>query len=103
MAKYEILGEAEIHSALQRLRDWSVKGQNIEAGFEFATFRDAIAFLVQVAIEAEVMGHHPEIRNTYNRVAFSLCTHDAGFRITDLDIELASRISAAAHRFQSMA
>ena len=48
------------------------------------------------------MNHHPEFHNAYNRVSFSFCTHDAGFRITDLDIEIASRISAAAHRFQSM-
>ncbi|MGD0640228.1 MAG: 4a-hydroxytetrahydrobiopterin dehydratase [Roseiarcus sp.] len=102
MANHQILTESELHSALQRLRDWSLKGQNIEAGFEFATFRDAIAFVVQIAIEAETAGHHPEIRISYKRVAFSLCTHDAGFRITDRDIEMASRISAAAHRFQSM-
>lgn len=102
MAKHQILSESEVHSALQRLRDWSVRGQNIEATFEFATFRDAIAFIVQVAIEAEVMNHHPEFHNSYNRVSFSFCTHDAGFRITDLDIEIAARISAAAHRFQSM-
>ncbi len=102
MANYRILSESEVHSALQSLREWSVRGQNIEAAFEFATFRDAIAFIVQVAIEAEVMNHHPEFHNSYNRVSFSFCTHDAGFRITDLDIEIASRISAAAHRFQSM-
>ena len=102
MANYEILSESEVHSALQRLRDWSVRGQNIEAVFEFATFRDAIAFIVQVAIEAEVMNHHPEFHNSYNRVSFSFCTHDAGHKITDLDIEMAARITAAARRFQSM-
>jgi 4a-hydroxytetrahydrobiopterin dehydratase len=102
MAKYTILGEAEIHSALHKLPDWSVKASNIEAAFAFKTFRDAIAFILEVAFEAEAMNHHPEIRNTYNRVSFSLCTHDAGRRITDLDVELAARIAAAAHRFQSM-
>lgn len=99
MAHYKILDEAEIQAALQRLPGWSVKNGNIEAMFEFATFRDAIAFIVLVAIEAEVMNHHPEFRNSYNRVSFSFCTHDAGFKITDLDIETASRISAAARRF----
>jgi 4a-hydroxytetrahydrobiopterin dehydratase len=102
MAHYRILSQSEIHSALQELKDWSVKGPNIEASFAFNTFRDAIAFIVEVAIEAEVMGHHPEIANSYNRVSFSLCTHDAGHKITDLDIEMAKRIGAAARRFQSM-
>ena len=91
-----------IQSELQKLPGWSVKNGNIEAAFEFATFRDAIAFIVQIAIEAEVMNHHPEFHNSYNRVSFSFCTHDAGHKITDLDIETASRISAAARRFQSM-
>jgi 4a-hydroxytetrahydrobiopterin dehydratase len=102
MANYKVLSEAEIHAGLQRAKDWSVKDGNIEAEFVFATFRDAIAFIVEVAIEAEIMNHHPEFRNSYNRVSFSFCTHDAGFKITDLDIEIAARISAAAHRFQSM-
>jgi 4a-hydroxytetrahydrobiopterin dehydratase len=102
VAHYKILSEPEIESELHKLKDWSVKGQNIEASFAFKTFRDAIAFIVEVAIEAEVMNHHPEFYNSYNRVSFSFCTHDAGHKITDLDIEIASRISAAAHRFQSM-
>ncbi len=102
MAKYTILGEAEIRSALRKLPDWSVKAPNIEASFAFKTFRDAIAFIVEVAIEAEVMNHHPEFHNSYNRVSFSFCTHDAGHKITDLDIEMAARITAAARRFQSM-
>jgi 4a-hydroxytetrahydrobiopterin dehydratase len=102
MANYKVLTEVEIKSEVAKLTDWSVKSPNIEATFEFKTFRDAISFIVQVAIEAEVLNHHPEFHNSYNVVSFSFCTHDAGFKITDLDIETASRISAIAHRFQSM-
>ena len=102
MANYRILSQPEIHSALQELKDWSVKGPNIEASFAFKTFRDAIAFIVEIAIEAEVMNHHPEFHNSYNIVSFSFCTHDAGMKITDLDIETAKRISALAKRFQTM-
>jgi 4a-hydroxytetrahydrobiopterin dehydratase len=102
MANYKILSDSEIKTELGRLKDWSVNGQNIEASFQFKTFRDAISFIVQVAIEAEVMNHHPEFHNSYNQVSFSFCTHDAGFKITDLDIETAKRISAAADRFLSM-
>jgi 4a-hydroxytetrahydrobiopterin dehydratase len=99
---HKILSESEIASGLKPLKDWSVKGQNIEAAFEFQTFRDAIAFIVQVAIEAEVLNHHPEFFNSYNKVSFSFCTHDVGNKITDADIEIAGKISAAAHRFLSM-
>jgi pterin-4a-carbinolamine dehydratase len=50
-----------------------------------------------------VMNHHPEFHNSYNILSFSFCTHDAGMKITDLDIETAKHISALARRFQSMA
>src|SRR5580704_682853 len=101
MTKHKILTKSEIEAGLKPLPDWSVKGSNIEASFSFKTFRDAISFIVQVAIEAEVLNHHPEFHNSYNKVSFSFCTHDAGFKITDLDIQTASRISAIAHRFLS--
>ena len=103
MANYKILSDAEIKAALAELPDWSLKAPNIEAKFELKTFRDAIAFIVEIAIQAEVMNHHPEFHNSYNILTFSFCTHDAGMKITDLDIETAKHISALARRFQSMA
>ena len=102
MANYRILSEAEIAEALRELPDWSVKAPNIAATFALQTFRDAIAFIVQIGIEAEAMNHHPEFTNSYNIVSFAFCTHDAGHKITDLDVEMARRISHAAKRFQSM-
>jgi 4a-hydroxytetrahydrobiopterin dehydratase len=103
MANYKILSGSEIEAELKKLPDWSVKGNNIEAAFSFKGFRDAIAFIVQIAIEAEVQNHHPEFHNSYNKVSFSFCTHDAGHKITDLDIKTAAGISAAAKRFLNMA
>ena len=102
MAHYRILSDDEIRSALADLPDWSVKTPNIEATFALKTFRDAIAFIVEISIEAEVMNHHPEFHNSYNIVSFSFCTHDAGMKITDLDIDTARKISALAKRFQAM-
>ncbi len=102
MANYKILSDDEIRSALASLPDWSVNAPNIEATFTLKTFRDAIAFIVEVAIEAEVMNHHPEFRSSYNILSFSFCTHDAGMKITDLDIETAKKISALARRFEAM-
>lgn len=99
---HKILTEAEINSELKSLKDWSVKGSNIEASFDFQTFRDAISFIVQVAIEAETMNHHPEFHNSYNKVSFSFCTHDVGNKITDADIAIARKISESARRFISM-
>ena len=102
MANYKILSDADVRSSLAALPDWSLNAPNIEATFTLKTFRDAIAFIVEVAIEAESMNHHPEFKNSYNIISFSFCTHDAGMKITDLDIETATKISALAKRFQAM-
>ena len=102
MSAHKILTETEITDALAKLPGWSQKGKNIEVEFAFQNFRDAISFIVQVAIEAEVMNHHPEFSNSWNKVSFSFCTHDVGHKITDTDIKLAEKISEAARRFMSM-
>jgi len=102
MSDHKILTEKAIHDALTQLPGWSLNGLNIEAKYAFKGFRDAIAFIVQVAIEAEVMNHHPEFFNSYNNVSFSFCTHDVGNKITDTDIKLATRINEIANRFLSM-
>ena len=102
MSEHKILDEKQIQAELAKLPDWKWSAPNIEAKFAFRTFRDAIAFIVQIAIEAEVMNHHPEFHNSYNIVSFSFCTHDVGNKITDTDIVLAQRISAAASRFLAL-
>ena len=102
MSAHKILTETEIKDGLAKLPGWSQKGKNIEAEFAFQNFRDAISFIVQVAIEAEVMNHHPEFFNSWNKVSFSFCTHDVGHKITDLDIKLAERLNAIAGRFPNV-
>ena len=97
-----ILSESQIAEALAPLPDWSYRAPNIEAEYKFANFRDAIAFIVQVAIQAEVMDHHPEFHNSWNKVSFSFCTHDVGNKITDTDIKLAKHISETAAHFLSL-
>jgi len=95
----KILSDAEIETALSGAPGWKRNGKNVEKTFAFETFRDAIAYIVLVGIEAEMMNHHPEFHNSYNVIAFSFCTHDVGNKITDLDIKLAEKLNAIAARF----
>ncbi len=60
----------------------------------FRDFRQAFAFMAEVALLAEKADHHPEWSNVYNRVNIVLTTHDAG-GITFKDIELAKQIDSA--------
>ncbi len=99
MSTHKILSNSEIEAALKGAPGWKRNGENIEKTFAFETFRDAIAYIVLVGIEAEMMNHHPEFHNSYNLISFSFCTHDVGRKITDTDIKLAQRLNEIAKRF----
>ena len=62
--------------------------------FEFTDFKEAWAFMNQVAELAEAHQHHPNWTNVYNRVTLLLNTHDEGDKITDKDRKLAEAIDA---------
>lgn len=86
------LSEEEIARALQELDGWDFEDDRLVKQVAFADFREAVGFIVRTAFEAESLDHHPEIRNTYNRVALALNTHDAGGKVTAFDVALAKRI-----------
>lgn len=71
---------------------WKEENKKLVQEFTFDDFKDAFAFLTQVAIVAETHNHHPEIYNVYNKVTLKLSTHDAGDIVTDKDRELAEAI-----------
>ena len=99
---HKILTDAEIEEALKTAPGWKREGENIAKSFAFETFRDAIAYITLVGIEAETMNHHPEFHNSYNVIAFAFCTHDVGRKITDTDIKLAQRLNEMAARFPNV-
>jgi len=92
------LPEPEIAAALASLDGWSRQGDEIVKSFERPSFLDGIAFVTRVADLAEAANHHPDIDIRWRTVHFALSTHDKG-GLTQLDIELAHRISTAAGRF----
>lgn len=71
---------------------WQESGNKLFKVFKFGDFKSAFAFMVQVAMEAEKMNHHPEWKNVYNTVEIWLCTHDAGDVVTEKDRALAEKI-----------
>jgi 4a-hydroxytetrahydrobiopterin dehydratase len=88
------LTDAQIAEALQGVTGWSRRGDlSLERSLAFKDHIAAIGFVVRVAMAAEVMNHHPELRIVYNKVDIVLTTHDAG-GVTHLDFELAKQIDA---------
>tara|TARA_B100001123_G_scaffold253111_1_gene282419 strand:- start:1540 stop:1836 length:297 start_codon:yes stop_codon:yes gene_type:complete len=89
------LNQTEIETALQGLQGWELveQGTKLLREIEFNDFRSAMAFLVRLSYECEEMNHHPEIFNVYRTVRLGLNTHDVGGRVTEKDVQLASRIN----------
>jgi 4a-hydroxytetrahydrobiopterin dehydratase len=90
------LTDAQIAEALRGVTGWSARGDlSLERSLAFKDHITAIGFVVRVAMHAEVLNHHPELRIVYNKVDIVLTTHDAG-GLTHLDFELAKQIDACA-------
>ncbi|WP_420458775.1 4a-hydroxytetrahydrobiopterin dehydratase [Neolewinella sp.] len=78
---------------------WTHTDDALHRDFEFADFRQAFAFMTEVAFAAEAANHHPNWSNVYNRVTIDLTTHDAGNTVTDKDRKLADRIDRIFARY----
>jgi 4a-hydroxytetrahydrobiopterin dehydratase len=87
-----VLSPAEITSALNSLKGWSVEGGKLHREFTFPGFVEAFGFMASVALIAEGMNHHPDWSNAWNRVVINLTTHDAG-GITGKDRAFAARVN----------
>lgn len=95
-SKRDPLTTEELRQALLTLHGWRHEDDSLVRTFDLRGFREAIALIVRIGFEAEQRGHHPEIFNVYGRVEVRLRTHDAGNRVTGLDVALARAIDEVA-------
>jgi len=72
------LDSAQVHQRLTDFHGWSAEGNAITRKLTFAGFREAIAFTVRLAFEAEEADHHPDIVINYKRVTLTYSTHSEG-------------------------
>jgi 4a-hydroxytetrahydrobiopterin dehydratase len=93
--------DEEITRQLGDLPGWRRDGQSLVASYEAPDFPTAVQLIVQVGDEAEQMGHHPDVDLRWKVTHWRLSTHSKG-GLTQLDIELAHRISQAAARLGAL-
>lgn len=72
---------------------WDLTDQGLHRTFTFQSFSEAWGFMNRVALAAEKQDHHPDWSNSWNKVAITLSSHDAGGRVTERDVRLASTIN----------
>ncbi len=90
----EPLTPPQIEEALAELPGWRFEDDRLKKTFTVGDFRAAVGFIVRLAFCAEALDHHPELRNVYNAIDLALTTHDAGNKVTEMDVKLARAIEA---------
>ena len=85
------------NAMMDSLDGWvmTTDGKAIEKTFMFSNFNAAFGFMTRAALHAEVLDHHPEWFNVYNKVAVTLTTHDVD-GLTVLDERLAKAMNKIA-------
>lgn len=90
-----LLTDEQIEQRLAGLDGWSRRGDEIVREFEFEDFVGSVRFVDAVVAPAERMGHHPDLKISWNKVEVSISTHSEG-GLTAADFELAGEIGALA-------
>jgi 4a-hydroxytetrahydrobiopterin dehydratase len=90
-----LLNADEVEQGLSKLNDWTGDTSEIRRSYAAPDFPAAIRLVSVVAEQAEELNHHPDMDIRWRTVHFTVSTHSEG-GVTDLDLELAKRIDAAA-------
>ncbi len=91
----KVLSQDEIRQKLETLHGWKLTTDGIQKCYEMDSFMAAVRLVNRVAEAAERANHHPDILINYDKVTFTLITHDAG-GLTQKDFDLAARIETLA-------
>ena len=79
----------DIQSMIDQLDSWKYENKAISKTFQLTSYLSGINFVNKIALLAEKMDHHPDIKIGWCKVDILLTTHDSG-DVTKKDIELAS-------------
>ena len=89
------LTDAEIAARMPSVPQWTREADRLSRTFTFATFADAVAFIVRIGFDADAADHHPDIAVHYRKVTLTFWTHSEG-GLTDKDFggaQAADRVS----------
>jgi 4a-hydroxytetrahydrobiopterin dehydratase len=88
------LSPEDAYRALRAHPAWVVERDRLRRDFRFASFTAAIEFVNRVAVVAETVGHHPNIRlHEWCFVELEVYSHVSG-GLTRRDVDLAAAVDA---------
>jgi 4a-hydroxytetrahydrobiopterin dehydratase len=91
----DTLSGDEVRAGLDELDGWSGDTAALRKRYELGDFTAAMGFVMQVALIAERLYHHPDISISWGTVDLVVTSHAAG-GVTAQCLELARRIEARA-------
>ncbi|MER5872295.1 4a-hydroxytetrahydrobiopterin dehydratase [Streptomyces sp. NPDC002044] len=94
-----VLSEEEVAEGMAGLPGWERKGDEITRTYPIR-YHAAVAAIVTIADRSRRVQHHADLDLRIDSLRASITTHDAGYRLTAADFDLAHRIDAivAAHQ-----
>ncbi|WP_447041363.1 4a-hydroxytetrahydrobiopterin dehydratase [Streptomyces sp. DSM 118878] len=92
----EPLSPKEIEDRLAELPGWALADDRITRSYRLASHFAAAALVVHIARTQDELGHHADTTLGYDTVTLAVNTHSAGGAVTELDFELARRVSELA-------
>ena len=81
----------DLEKEIKKLENWKKGDKKLEKTFKFKDFVEAFSFITKIALIAEKMNHHPDIKITYSSVDIELTTQDIN-GISSNDVTLARKI-----------
>ena len=90
----ERISPRQFHEA-EGVEDWRVVGDGAYAHFRTGSFAAGVALVDAIGRLADAANHHPDVDLRYRGVTVRLVSHDVE-GLSERDVELARRISAAA-------
>ncbi len=88
-----LLSDSEIEARISEHPGWERRGDAIVKEFERGDFVGSVNFVRSLVEPAEEMGHHPDLKISWDTVTVSISTHSEG-GVTAADFELATKIDA---------
>ncbi|MFW5691790.1 MAG: 4a-hydroxytetrahydrobiopterin dehydratase [Chloroflexota bacterium] len=88
------LSTDEIKNALNGLSGWQHENDMLTKTYEFDHYLAGVAFASATGTICQGMGHHPDMAIGYKKVTVSFTTHDAGSKVTQMDIDAAKALES---------
>ncbi|MGE7391133.1 4a-hydroxytetrahydrobiopterin dehydratase [Streptomyces sp. NPDC004126] len=96
-----VLTDEQIAENLDGLPGWERKGDEITRTYEIR-YHAAVAAIVTIADRSRRIQHHADLDLRIDHLRATITTHDAGYRLTAADFDLAHRIDAIVAAHQSL-